>query len=73
MVNIAKLNIDKAAVQQLLKAVVKATDEINETSFVHRQTKRRLQVQPMADASEFNVQNMFNDLILLNRNGHPDI
>ena len=73
MSNIMKLNIDKATVQQLFKAVFKAADEINETSFVHGQYKRRLQVQPMAQASEFYVQNMFHDRILLTSKGHPDI
>ena len=41
MANITRLNIDKATVRQLFKAVVKATDEINKTSFIHGQTKRR--------------------------------
>ena len=50
MANTMKLNIDKATGRLLFKAVVKATDEINETSWVHGQTKRRLQVQPMAQA-----------------------
>ena len=68
-----KLNIDKATVQQLFKAVFKAADEINETSFVHGQTKRQLQVQPMAKASEFYVQNRFNARILPASKGHPDI
>ena len=73
MANITRLNIDKETVRQLFKAVFKATDEINETLFVHGQTKRRLQVQPMAQASEFYVPNMFNDRILLTSNGPPDI
>jgi hypothetical protein len=37
MATIAKLNIEKATVQQLFRAVVKATDEINEASFFHGQ------------------------------------
>ena len=75
MANITRLNIDKATVRQLFKAVVKATDEINKTLLIHGQTKRRPQVQPMAQASEFYVQNMINDLILLTSKGpnHPDI
>ena len=73
MANLTRLNIDKATVRQLFKAVVKATDEFNETSFVHGQTKSRLQVQPMAQASEFYVPNRFNDRILLTSKVHPDI
>ena len=68
-----KLKIDTATVRQLLKAVVKATDEINETSFIHGQTKRRLKVDSMAHGSEFYLPNMFKDLVLLTKNSHPDI
>ena len=68
-----KLSIDKATVQQLFKAVVKASNEVNELSFLHGQNKRRLQVQPMAQASEFYVPNMFNDQIVLTTNVYPDI
>ena len=35
MANTMKLNIDKATVLQLFKAVVKTKDETNETLFVH--------------------------------------
>ena len=73
MANITKLDFEKATVRQLFKAVAYATDEINETLFIHGQTKCRLQVQPMAQASEFYVPNMFNDRILLTSKGHPDI
>ena len=55
MANIKKLNIDKATVRQLFEAVVKAMVKINETSLMHGLTKRRLQIQPMAQASEFYV------------------
>ena len=68
MANTTKLSIDKARVRQLFKTVVKASDELNEVSFLHGQSKRRLQVQPMAHASEFYVANMSNDL-----NGYPNI
>ena len=57
MVSTTKLNIDKATVRQLFKAVVKASDEINEKSFVYGQAKRVLQIQPLAQASEFHVLN----------------
>ena len=73
MANITRLNINKATVRQLFKAVVKATDEINETSFVHGQTKHRLKFRPILQASEFYVPNMFNYRILLTSKGHPDI
>ena len=57
MATTMKINIDKATVRQLFKAVVKASDEILEASFVYGQHKRRLQVQPLAQASEFYVPN----------------
>ena len=53
MANIVRINIDKAPVRQLLKVVVKAEDEINETSFVHGQNKRRLQIQSIAHGRNF--------------------
>jgi hypothetical protein len=74
MANIAKLNIDnlKATVQQLYTAVVNATDDINEKLFLHGQTKRQLQIQPMAHGSEFYVPNIFWDRILLTTNGNAN-
>ena len=73
MATTTKLNIDKATVRQLFKAVVKASDEINEKSFVYGQVKRVLQIQPLALASEFYVTNCNHDRIALTTNGHPDI
>ena len=73
MANTMKINIDKSTMQQLFKAVVKASDEILEASFVYGQHKRRLQVQPLAQASEFYVPNGNTDRIVLTTNGHPDI
>ena len=73
MANTMKLNIGKATVRQLFKAVVRATDEINETSFIHGQTKRRLQIQPLAHGSAFYMPNIFKDRISLTKNGRPDI
>ncbi len=61
MVTIARLNMDKATVRQLFKEVVKATDEINEKLFIHRQIKCRLKVDSMAQGFEFYVPNMFKD------------
>ena len=71
MANTMKLNIGKATVRQLFKAVVKATDQINET-FIHGQTKCRLQIQPSAHGSEFYVPNIFKDQILLTKNSHSN-
>ena len=59
----AKLNIEKATVRQLFRAVVKATDEINEASFLHGQNKHRFKVDIMAQGSEFYVPNIFRDRI----------
>ena len=73
MANTTKLNIDKATVRQLFKAVAKVSNELNELSFIHGQNKRRLQVQPMVHASVFYVPNMSNDRIVLTTNGYPDI
>jgi hypothetical protein len=56
MATTAKLNIDKATVQQLFGAVVKATDEINEASFVHGRNKLRglrFKVDTMEQGSKF--------------------
>ena len=71
MATTMKINIDKATVRQLFKAVVKTSDEILEASFVYGQHKRRLQVQPLAQASEFYVPNGNTDRIVLTTNGHP--
>ena len=73
MATTTKLNIDKATVRQLFKVVARVADEIDESSFVHGSTKRRLALQPMANASEFYVPNMFKDRIVLNAKGYPDI
>ena len=64
MATTTKLNIDKATVQQLFKAVIKASDEINEKCIVHGQAKRVLQIQPLAQASEFYVPNGNHDRVL---------
>ncbi len=44
MATIAKLKIEKATIRQLFRVVVKATDEINEASFIHGQNKRGYKV-----------------------------
>ena len=73
MATTTKLNIDRATVRQLFKAVTKATDEINEKSIVHGQVKRVLPLQHLAQASEFYVPNSNHGRIALTTNGHPDI
>ena len=73
MATTTKLNIDKATVRQLFKAVIKATDEINEKSIVYGQAKRVLPIKPLAQAAEFYVPNGNQDRIALTTNGHPDI
>ena len=73
MATTTKLNIDKATVRQLFRAVVKPSDEIVEKSFIYGQAKRLLQIQPLAQMSELYVANGFHDRVALTTNGHPDI
>ena len=73
MTTIAKLNIEKATVRQLFRAVIKATDEINETSFLHGRNELRFKVNIMAQWSDFYVQNIFRDRIALNAKGYPSV
>ena len=73
MATTTQLNIDKATVRQLFKAVIKATDEINEKSILYGQAKRVLPIKPLAQAAEFYVPNGNQDRIALTTNGHPDI
>ena len=37
-----KINVDKASLKTLFKTIVKVNEELNETSFVHGMTRRRL-------------------------------
>ena len=73
MATTTKLNIDKATVRQLFKAVIKTTDDINEKSILYGQAKRVLPIKPLAQAAEFYVPNGNQDRIALTTNGHPDI
>ncbi len=73
MATIAKLNIEKTTVSQLFRVVVKATDEINEASFIHEQNKRSYKVDIMAQGPEFYMPNIFRDRIMVNAKGYPDI
>ncbi len=69
MVTAANPNIDKSTVRQLFRAVVKTTDEMNETSFVHGQNKRRFKVDTTAQGSGVNVPHIFRDQIVLTTKG----
>ena len=75
MATTTKLNIDRATVRQLFRAVTKAlaADEIKEKSIIYGATKRVLPLQHMAQASEFYVPNGNHDHIAFTTNGHPDI
>ena len=73
MATTTKLFIDKATVLQLFKAVVNASDEINEKCVFYGEAKRLLQIQQLAQASEFYVPNGFHDRVALTTNCHPDI
>ena len=65
-----KFNIEKEAVSQLFRVVVKAADE---ASFTHGQNKRRYKVGIMAQGSEFYVPNIFRDSIAVNAKGYSDL
>jgi hypothetical protein len=56
-----------------LRVVVKATDEINQASFIHGQNKRRYKVDIMVQGSEVYVTNIFRDRIAMTVQGYPDI
>ena len=73
MATTTKLNIDRATVRQLFRAVTKAADAIKEKSIIYGATKRVLPLQHMAQASEFYVPNGNQDHIAFTTNGHPDI
>jgi hypothetical protein len=67
MATTSRINIDKATVRQVFKVVARVTDEIRvkETLFVHWKPKRQLVIQPIANASEIYMPNMFKDSIAL--------
>ncbi len=73
MASIARLNIEKVPVCQPFRVVVKATNEINEASFIHGQNKRCYKVDIMARGSEFYVPNIFRDRTTVTAKGYPDI
>jgi hypothetical protein len=54
----------------LFKTMAKMNDDMNETSFVHSITKRRLQIKAQSQAADFYTSNQFSDTIVL-KNGCP--
>jgi hypothetical protein len=66
---ITKLNIEKLTVRQLFRVIVKATNEINEASFIYGQNMCRYKVDIMAQGSELYVLNIFRDRIMVERQG----
>ena len=65
-----KINVDKVSLKVLFKTIAKMKDDMNETSFEHSITKRRLQIKAQAQAADFVTPNQFSDTIVLN-NGCP--
>ena len=61
-----KINVDKASLKVLFKTMAKMNDDMNETSFVHSITKRRLQIKAQAQAAEY-MPNQFSDTIVLKK------
>jgi hypothetical protein len=65
-----KINVDKASLKTLFKTIAKINEDLNEISFVHGTTRRRLQIKAQAQAADFYTPNQFTDTIVL-RNGSP--
>ncbi len=63
-----KLNVDKVSLKVLFKTMAKMKDNMNETSFVHFITKRRLQIKAQSQAANFYAPYPFFGTIVL-RNG----
>jgi hypothetical protein len=57
MTTIVKINVDKASLKVFFKTIVKINEELNEISFVHGTTKRRLQIKELAQAADFYTPN----------------
>ena len=58
-----KINVDKASLKTFFKTVAKI-DDLNEISFVHGTTRRRLQIKAQAQAADFYTPNQFTDRIV---------
>ncbi len=65
-----KINVDKMSLKVLFKTMAKTKDNMNETSFLHSITKRRLQIEAQAQAVDFYTPNQCSDTIVL-KNGCP--
>jgi hypothetical protein len=65
-----KIKVDKVSLKVFFKTMAKMNDDMNETSFVHSITKRRLQIKAQAQATGFYTPNRFSDTIVL-RKGCP--
>ena len=48
-----KINVDKVSLKVFFETMAKMNDNVNETSFVHSITKRRLQIKAQARAADF--------------------
>ncbi len=48
-----KIKVDKLSLKVLFKTMAKMNNYMNETSFVHSITKRRLQIEAQAQAADF--------------------
>ena len=62
-----KINVDKVSLKVLFKTMAKMKDNMNETSFVHSITKRRLQIKAQAQAADFYTPYQFSDTIVLKK------
>ena len=62
-----KINVDKVSLKLIFKTMAKMNDDMNETSFVHSITKRRLQIKAQAQAADFYTPNQFSDTIVLKK------
>ena len=65
-----KINVDKASLKTLFKTIANINDDLNEISFVHGTTRRRLQIKVQAQGADFYTPYQFTDTIVL-RNGSP--
>ncbi len=65
MATILKINIDKVTLKVLFKTIAKSNVEMNETSFVHGSTSRRLQIKSQVQAADFFTPNQSASTIVL--------
>ena len=65
-----KINVDKTSLKTRFKTIAKINEELNEISFMHGTTRRRLQIKAQAQAANFYTPNQLTDTVVL-RNGSP--